>query len=291
MKEQPKLLPCITIILLIIVLGGCAARVMMIPPPAQPPVLKYVMPEGKVFNYKMSTGFLQTMSVKGIPIKTTVLNDFQLSMTQLAYAEKAYQLQVRINDVSMKITAPGTNLSPNLNNLVGKSFEMTITEQGEEIGIMGADDLTYSFGDSEKRSLANEFKNFFPNLPDYPLDVGTEWTDVDTIDISEGGTSTFLIISSANTLTGYELVNNHECAKIEVDYASSITSSGVQQGAAFDTAIQMTGKETMYFDYKQGVLVKMVSSGSGDGVANVKGEKAMSLPMSQTVTIDVELME
>jgi len=290
MNKNTKLYLLFSIVIIIAVLAGCAAKTKMITAPTEPITLKYVMPEGEIFTYNMSSGFVQNMSVQGIPIKTTVLNDFSFSMTQLAYAEGAYQLQLRINDASMNVNAPGSNLSPKLGHLVGKTFEMTITEHGEEIGIMGDDVLSYSIGE-EKRSLSNEFQHFFPDLPDYELQVGDSWTDVDTVDVSNGNMTSIMVITSENTLAGFEMVKEHECAKIAVEYKNTIASSGKQHGADFDTTINMTGKETMYFDYKKGVLVKITSSGSGDGIVEVQGPKAMSIPMSQTVTIDIELME
>jgi len=290
MKKNTKLYLLFSIVTIITVLAGCAAKTKMITPPTEPITLKYVIPEGEVFTYNMSTGFVQNMSVQGIPIKTTVLNEYSFSMTQLAYAEGAYQLQLRINAAAMNVNAPGSNISPKLGHIIGKTFEMTITEQGEEIGIMGDDVLSYTIGE-EKRSLSNEFQHFFPDLPDYPLQIGDEWTSVDTVDISDGGMTSVMVITSNNTLAGFELVNDHECAKIDVEYVNTITSTGKQHGADFETIIDMTGKETMYYDYRKGVLVKMTSSGSGDGIVEVQGPQVMSIPMSQTVTIDIELVE
>ncbi len=155
---------------------------------------------------------------------------------------------------------------------------------------MGEDVLSYTIGE-EKRSLSSEFEHFFPDLPNYPIEVGNAWTDVDTLDISDGGMTTYMVIKSDNTLAGFELINDHECAKIEVDYSSVIASTGKQHGVEFETTIDITGEETVYFDYKKGTLIKLISSGNGDGTVNVQGPQAKSIPISQTVTIDIELVE
>ncbi len=162
MKKQHKFLPSMTILLFLIILAGCAAKVKMLAPPSQAPVLKYVMPEGQPFTYNISTGYYQTMSMMGVPIKTTVLKDMTVTFYQLAFAQETYQLQVMVNDVAMKVTAPGSSITPNLSKLPGKTFEMTVTNSGEEIGLMGADELSYSLGDTGERSMESEFEHFFP---------------------------------------------------------------------------------------------------------------------------------
>ncbi len=139
MKSQYKLMPCITILLIFILFAGCAVKTKMLAPLPQSPVLKYVMPEGQSFTYKTSSGYYQTISMMGVPLKTTVLKDMIVKFYHIAFAEDAYQLQMIIKDVAMKITAPGTDLTPNLSKLPGKTFEMTVTNSGEEIGLMGAE--------------------------------------------------------------------------------------------------------------------------------------------------------
>ena len=291
MKKQHKFLPSMTILLFLIILAGCAAKVKMLAPPSQAPVLKYVMPEGQPFTYNISTGYYQTMSMMGVPIKTTVLKDMTVTFYQLAFAQETYQLQVMVNDVAMKVTAPGSSITPNLSKLPGKTFEMTVTNSGEEIGLMGADELSYSLGDTGERSMESEFEHFFPDLPEQLMNPGDTWTKTDTIDLSDSGMETMIVTRSENTLVGYELLKGHECAKITTEYTSSVTSSGAQEGANIDTTVEMEGKETLYFDYKLGVLVLQTSTGSGDGTVKISGKKEMTLPMSQTVTNKMELVE
>ncbi len=291
MKRQSKLLPVVTILLLIIIFSGCAVKTKMLAPPPQAPVLKYVMPDGQTFTYKVSSGFYQTMSIRGIPLKTTVLKDMVVTFYQIAFAEKAYQVVMMINDVSMKVTAPGTNITPNLSKIPGKTFEMTVTNSGEEIGLIGADELTYTIGKEGEHSLESEFEHFFPDLPEQPLLIGDTWTTTDTIDASDSGMETIIMTRSENTLAGYELIKGHECAKITSEYTSTVTSSGIQEGANIDTTVEMEGTEILYFDYKMGVLVLQTSTGSGDGTVKVSGQKEMTLSMSQTVTSKLELVE
>jgi len=291
MKEQHRFIPYITIFLFLIILAGCAAKTKMLAPPPQATKLKYVMPEGQPFTFKVSTGFHQTMSMQGIPLKTTVLKDMTVTFYQIAFAQETYQLQVMINNISMKVTAPGSSITPNLSKLPGKTFEMTVTNSGEEIGLMGADELSYSLGDTGERSMESEFEHFFPDLPEQLMNPGDTWTKTDTIDLSDSGMETMIVTRSENTLVGYELLKGHECAKITTEYTSSVTSSGAQEGANIDTTVEMEGKETLYFDYKMGVLVLQTSTGSGDGTVKISGQKEMSLPMSQTVTSKMELVE
>jgi len=291
MKKQHRILPFITILIFLIIFAGCAAKVKMLPPPSQAPILKYVIPEGQPFTYKISTGYEQSLSMMGVPIKTTILKDMVVTFYQLAFAQEAYQLQVMINDISMKVTAPGTNLTPNLSQIPGKTFEMTVTNKGEEIGLMGADKLTYSLGEEGEQNMESEFEHLFPDLPEKVLNPGDTWTKNDTIEVSNGGMETVIITHSNNTLAGYEMINGHECAKITGTYTSTITGSGTKEGANLETTVEMKGKETLYFDYKMGVVVLQNSSGNGSGDIKITGAKEMTLPMSQSVTNKMELVE
>ncbi|HHE40624.1 MAG TPA: hypothetical protein ENL10_03895 [Candidatus Cloacimonetes bacterium] len=291
MKNHHKFLPLITVLVFLIILAGCAAKVKMLAPPSQAPTLRYVMPEGKPFTYTVSTGFNQSISMMGVPIKTTVLKDMTVTFYQLAFAQEAYQLQGVINDISMKITAPGTNLTPNLSQIPGKTFEMTVTNTGEEIGVMGADKLTYSLGEEGERNMENDFEKFFPDLPVDPLNPGDTWTTTDTVLVDAEGMATTIVTQTDNTLEGYELINGHDCAKITGTYTSTITGSGTKNGSDMETTLEIAGKETLYFDYKMGVLVLQKSSGNGGGDIKISGEKEMTLPMSQTVTNKLELVE
>lgn len=291
MKEQPRFLPCITILLIIIVLAGCAAKTKMLAPPAQAPTLRYVMPEGQPFTYAVSTEYNQSISMMGIPIKTTVLKDMVVTFYQLAFAQETYQLQGVINDISMKVTAPGTNMTPNLNDIPGKTFEMTVTNTGEEIGVMGADELTYSLGEEGEQNMEKEFEQFFPDLPANPLNPGDIWTTTDTVLADAEGMETTVVTKTDHALQGYELINGHECARIIGTYTSTIIGTGTKQGANMETTVELKGEETLYFDYKMGVLVLQTSSGSGSGDIKISGEKEMTLPMSQSVTSKIELVE
>jgi len=263
----------------------------MLAPLPQAPVLKYVMPEGQPFTYKISTGYYQTMSMMGVPLKTTVLKDMTVTFYPLAFAQETYQLQVLVNDIAMKVTSPGTNLTPNLSKIPGKTFEMTVTNSGEEIGLMGADELTYKLGDEGEQNMESEFEHIFPDLPEKVLNPGDTWTKTDTIVVEAGGMETIIVTRTENTLAGYELIKGHECAKITSEYTSTVSSSGTKEGADIETTVEMGGKETLYFDYKMGVLVLQNSTGSGDGAVKITGAKEMSIPMSQTVTNKMELVE
>lgn len=291
MKKQHKFLPFITVLIFLIILAGCAAKVKMLTPPSQAPILKYVIPEGQPLTYKISTGYHQTMSMMGVPLKTSVLKDMTVTFYQLAFAQEAYQLQVMINDISMKVTAPGTNLTPNLSKIPGKTFEMTVTNMGEEIGLMGADKLTYTLGEEGEQNMESEFEHLFPDLPDKVLNPGDTWTTTDTTFVGEKEMETMIVTQTEHTLAGYEQINGHECAKITSEYTSSVSGSGTKEGADFETNVEMRGKETLYFDYKLGVLVLQTSSGNGDGEIKITGKKEMTLPMSQTVTSKMELVE
>lgn len=231
------------------------------------------------------------MSMMGVPLKTTVLKDMVVTFYQLAFAQRAYQLQVMINDISMKVTAPGTNLKPNLSQIPGKTFEMTVTNKGEEIGLMGADKLTYYLGEEGEQNMESEFEHLFPDLPENVLNPGDTWTKNDTTEVSNGGMETVIITKSNNTLAGYEMINGHECAKITSKYNSSMVTSGTKEGANIYSAVEIKGQETLYFDYKMGVVVLQNSSGNGSGDVKITGAKEMTLPMSQTVTNKMELVE
>lgn len=290
MKKNYLFFPILIISLIII--SSCAGNSKQLIPPAEITIMKYQSTPDLKLTYKVNDTFTQTMKFQGQKSETTVQKDMIVSMISSIPDDGDLNFDVQIDEISMKVSSkPGGDITPDLKQIPGIPFQIKIDPLGEDLEITGADALKYTLGQSGDRTLQRDFEHFFPNLPGYALNIGDTWTTTDTLDLSEDVMKLDMVILSNNKLSGYERVGDHECARIEVEYTSTVFSSGNQQGTNFTTLVEISGSETWYFDYIQGIYVKLISSGSGDGTLTVSGPQTMSIPVTHSVDIDVSLVE
>jgi hypothetical protein len=290
MKKKYFLFTVFTITL--IVISACAGSSQQLELPAELTVLKYRSAPGMILTYNVKDTFIQTMNFQGQKSETTIQKDITSTMVSTGSSDGDLNFDVTIDEISMDVSSdPGGDLTPDLTQIPDIPFKLKIDQLGEEIEVIGAELLKYSLGQSGERTLKRDFEHFFPDLPGYALNIGDTWTITDTLDLSEGNTNLKLIIVSNNKLGGYELIAEHQCTRIEVEYTSTVLSSGIQQDTNFSTSVEINGSETWYFDYIQGVYVKLTSLGSGEGTVTVSGPQSMIIPVSQSIAIDVSLVE
>jgi hypothetical protein len=273
-------------------MSGCAGIDQQLEPPEEIPVMQYRFTPGQKLTYHVKDVFTQDMKIQGQKAKTNISKEITVSMVSSEFDNGKLNFDSVIDEVSLEVSSdPGGEITPELDKIPGIPFKIKIDQLGNELEVIGTEVLKYNLGQSGERTLENDFKHFFPTLPGYDLNIGDTWTTIDTLDFSEGNMNLDIVIVSNNKMDGYERIGERECARIEVEYTSTVLSSGNQQSANFTTSVEITGSETWYFDYIQGVYVKLTSLGSGEGTVKVSGPQTMTIPLSQTISIDVSLIE
>ena len=251
-------------------------------------ILRYRPPIDSHPAYQVSSKVNQELEIMGQSMTTTVDSHIALHIALNKKQADDFKIQVTVESSSSKMQSMQGVMEPDMSNLWGKSFSMTLTPLGREMDIKGADALTYSMGGSE-RNLASTFQAIFPNLANNPVKIGDAWTSRDTIVVKEGDTDLLLTIVVENRLVGLEEIDGHDCVKVTATSKGKLSGTGFQNGAdlLFDGAIE--SQESWYFAYKEGLLVRHMSDAKTTSEIKVSGPTDMTMPMTKTTKAETKL--
>lgn len=291
MCKKGKILYWFYILLIMVVIAGCAATPQTLETVMEKLDFRYKMPEGQTLKYSTKSNFKQSFEVNEQNMLTEVKKDYVYSVNSKGQKENNFKLEFTIDSGSMNISGSMGNLTPNLNEVAGKSFEMTLSSLGKELEYEGLDNIKYVLGTAGERSISSDFQSVFPDLAGKYITIGDSWTTIDTLKIQENGSIVQIVITSENTLNGFERMNERDCARIEVDFNGIVNSKGMQQGMELTTIIKMKGKETWYFDHMNGIFIKMISKSNGTGTIVSSGPQQMTILLEQEIEIETVLVE
>ncbi|HSA94975.1 MAG TPA: hypothetical protein VLJ16_02910 [Acidobacteriota bacterium] len=273
------------------VTGAPAAAVAKAPAvPAAPAgiVLEYKMPEGRTLSYQTTGEVVESAEIMGQTRESHSTSSDAFSLRGKGRKGQDLLLNVTIDDMSMVITAPQGDVSPNLTSLRGKSFDMVLSPLGSEVDVSAAQAITYE-APSGPRSIAAGFKLFFPVLPGKVLRIGDSWPSGGGTTEKTGGIEVKLEFQNVNTFEGLETIDGRDCARIRSEVTGSISGSGNQQG--MDMVFSGTGKGTdlWYFAVKEGVYIKSTSDMKMD-ISITLSALGQTLPTTQTRKSEVKLV-
>lgn len=274
----------------IISLSGCAAKKAVWGSMEKGMIMKYSMQPDKDLQYKSTSVFSQEMEVMGQQFTITGESSQQLNMKPLVTKSNDLDYMVTIEDMSSSIVTPKGEMNAKLEEVIGQSFNITISQLGEELEYSGAEELTYDYGTGDMKNISSDIQTFFPDLPETPVKVGDSWVSTETnTEKSEKG---ILEIKTNNNYTfdGLEKINGRDCMVINTTFTGTIKGEGQEQGMDLITNGEIVGTGTWYFAYKEGVFVKSVSEGTGKTTTEVKGPQEMSIPATRTYTLRTELV-
>jgi hypothetical protein len=281
----------------VLVLAGCAAKtqapvVAAKPAPAAKApagiVLEYKMPEGRVLSYENTGEAVEATDMMGQSVEVHTTSKEAFTLRAKGPKEGDLLLGVTVDDMSMTVTGPQGDNSPDMTALAGKTFDMVLSPLGQEVDVSGAEALTYEMA-TGTRNLATTFKLFFPDLPGKPLKVGDTWPSSAEANEKTGVIDLRLNIQNVNHFEGLETVDGVECARIRSDVTATMTGTGNQQG--MDIVFSGTGQGTdlWYFAVKDGIYVKSTGELKMDMSITVSA-MGMTLPVTTTRKGTVQLV-
>jgi hypothetical protein len=133
--------------------------------------LAYQFPEGKTLSYRTVSSEKQYMQVSGQDITTSTESSLEFTAKPRSSKDGVHGIAVTIDAMKIRTLGPQGDLSPVLDHIPGKSFDMSLTRQGKETDTAGAAAITYVLGTSS-RDLSSGFQAFFPDLPDRAVKQG-----------------------------------------------------------------------------------------------------------------------
>jgi len=245
------------------------------------------MPAGRALTYTNTEEMSQVMEVMGQTVNVHTKGGGTFTFSTKGKKGQNLLLGVTIDDMSMTITGPMGDQSPDMSPVKGKSFEMVVSPLGSEIDVSGAEVITYQSPNGTS-NVAPGFKMFFPDLPGKPVKIGDTWPSSAAADDTSGGMNIKLDFQYVNTFEGFEILDGVECARIKSDYTGALSGTGNQQG--MDMVLTGTGKGTdlWYFAVKEGIYLKATSDATYE-ISIAVSAADMTIPMTQTRKGEVKL--
>ncbi len=253
-------------------------------------ILEYRMSSGDAMSYRFTSSSIQTMEIQGQSVPVESVETLLFSVEPKGVKDGNHALGITIEDLSVTLSSPRGEFEADTGNVVGESFDMTLSKLGTEGGLPDPDVLQYMIGPEGPKSVITGFGVIFPDLPEGPITIGDTWPT--TMEISEQSDKGDVVITVAaiNTLDGFETIDGFECAKIATVLTGTIEGGGTQQGAEWTMRSDMDGSGTWYFAYKEGILVSDVTEGTADGNIVVDApDGEMTIPVSREYSMVTEL--
>lgn len=289
-KDPGSLIAALACLLVIGMIAGCAAKKMPWGDPQTGLILEYRMDPGQSLKYKNETNSNQYMEVMGQSIDVDTERTLTLTMTPKSIQGDNLLLGVTIESVTLSINGPQGSINPDMSEVEGESFDMTINSIGKEIDVSGAEAIQYEV-EGVERSMSSDFQMFFPDFAGKPVKMGDTWTSSGALDINEGNNQIKINLESVNTLDGFEVIDGYECVRIKADVTGTLEGEGEAQGMSLVFEGEGEGTDTWYFAYKEGILIKLISEFFIDGNIDATGAANLSIPMKQEMKMTLSLIK
>lgn len=276
-------------LLITVMLMECAAKKELWGDPKTGLILTYRMEGDEALQYKVSGGQYQELEVMGQTMETETNVSMQFSATSKGAKEEDLVLGITVEVMEMNTSSMQGDFSPDLRQIIGKSFDMILSPLGKEIDLSSAESLTY-MGQAGENNLKSSFSSIFPDLAEKPVKIGDTWISKDDNMEKSGNLEFHTVIESVHTLEGFEVVNGYECAKISSQSKGTIEGEGEQSGMDMSFEGDVEGKSSWYFAYKKGIFVKMTGESVTDFDIVIISQN-MTIPMIQEAKAKIELVK
>ncbi len=290
MKVSPSFTSIIVLLLLFVILPGCVQEIKMISPPHKTPIMRYNFPKNELRTYSISSALSEDLKVQGKKVENDISKTIYVSYRSLGTEEDINQLEGKLQfiDIRYKNTYIGEQLA-DTKELQKKTFQITMDPFGNEGDLLGREVLSYSINRIGEQTLEFDFEDFFPELPGYPLEIGQSWTQNDTVFLSEYGENSMLVEHKENRLSGYALVHHRECAVIKTFFTTTLKISNWSESVEWITDVEYKGDDTWFFDFKEGILVKLIERAKGGGKSIAQDIIGQVIPIKRTFSMEITL--
>jgi hypothetical protein len=253
--------------------------------------LAYQFPDGKTISYRQASTEKQYMQINGQDINTLTQSSLEFSAKSKGMKDSNFGLGVTIDAMKISVQGPQGDLSPDLSQILGKSFEMTLSRLGKELDTSGAAAIKYQLGPTASRDLSPGFQAFFPDLADRPVKKGDTWTSQDKVTQNTGSGEILVSAQNVHTVDGFETVDGIECARIKTATTGTLKGNLEEGGVGLTLDCKIEGTGTWYFAIKEGVLVKADNKGSYTGAITAGEPANLSIPLSGETLEETRLIK
>ena len=271
------------ILTVVFLLAGCAAKKTLTESPETGITLAYKLPSDPGLYYTSKSDIKQEMNIQGQAISANIEQTLSFDLKAVSLKEENLIFGITLDTVEMAVKSPMANFSANTDKILGKSFNMELSNKGEELDLSEAESLKYSIAQAGNRSIAMNFQAFFPDLPDQKIKIGDTWVEVDTITEKSDTEEVLMVLKSNNSFEGIETILGYECAKIVAVLSGPRTGTQNAQGVTLKTEGEVEGTMTWYFAFKEGLYIKSVMASSSESMITASGAQNISFPMKMDI--------
>jgi len=282
------LVPVGIVLTAIFILGGCASKKNIWGNTEKGLILSYRMPEVQSLKYVTQADVTQQMEVMGQKFEITMKSYQVYSINTDDQGKDQMTLGITIDTMFLDLKTPMKEFAPDMGSVIGQQFDIKFSKLGIESDFSQAEAITYDMA-GETRNLGPEVQGFFPNFPDNPVKPGDSWTYQDTVREESEGNWLHIFSHCTATLAGYEEIAGKQCAKITIVQTGTILGEGNMQGLKTKSVGEVSGTETFYFAYKEGILVKLSSSGVAITETKTSGARELTIPSTREIVKEVWL--
>lgn len=248
--------------------------------------LKYQLAKGTKFTMVSSSEVNSVMDQMGTEVLSDSYGEAEdIFVVLSANKKKGLSLEYEFGERSQNIDSAMGSDSTDFSELVGQKVTFVLLPNGKVEEYEGFDSLpeiTSPGGDElNEETYILGVKTTFPLLPDKPVKFGDTWTDNQVMDIPQGGNFLKLENDITYTLIEETQMEGFDCLKIEMKGVSRISGDFEQEGMALYIERETISTGTLYFAYKEGMLISGVSESIGEGIIDVP---SAGIVIPQTVT-------
>jgi hypothetical protein len=251
---------------------------------AGPVKLEYNYPVNKPVRYLTESKIMQTMDVMGQSMEVHVNAVFGCTIKAVTSPDKNLKLEVTVDTIGQSTESPMGLTGGAVGEVQGKVFNIVINPAGKSVDISEAESIVYSIEGSGESNLAETFINFFPVLPDKPVQTGDTWASTDSVSTKTSAMSMKMSVRSENKMEGFENIDGVECAKI----SSVLSGERIMKVSNQDMEIQIkgpfTGTADFFFSLKDGYFVRQTVESKLTGKMEMTAPQAMTIPIVMDIS-------
>lgn len=288
--RTPKHIGLFILAALLISTSGCATKKAAWGSIKKGMNMKYEAQLDKELSYNATSEFTQSMVVMEQEFDIIAENDQVLNFMPQTSKDNDLEYVVTIGEMTSVIETPRGTMEADLEDVIGKSFNFTMSKFGIELEFSGAEDIIYNYGMGESKSISSDIQAFFPDLPGYPVKPGDSWESIDDIFEETGDSKISMQFNNIHTFEKLEEFNGYECMKVNVVFTGTVNGKGFQDDMELITSGELSGEGTWYYAYKEGIFVSNVVDGTGETLTRVLGPQEMEIPAERVYTMKTELI-
>jgi hypothetical protein len=236
-----------------------------------------------------------------VTMDTLSVDDEGVGEVRVKYGKMDMDMQIGAQAMQMEIdlangiVTMGENtreLPGDMVKLLGEGIVMKMTPQGKVVEIKGGEAFEKLMSEMGAQGFNMNLKQMMEQnqvqFPDGPVKVGDTWTQTTKLPAPMAKE-----VSTKYTLTGFEHVDNRQCAKLATELTMQGELGGEGMPMPNPTGMQVTMNDmnidatgTVWFDYEAGTMAKMELEMSMSMNMHTKG--TVKLPDGKTQEVDVE---